>query len=230
MNKDLLEKGFDLAKHVTSRPITTALTIIFMMSCILSIVIYQDRHALFNWYAAQQEKTAFAARLDETKFPYHTSKLMKGSGARSATIWLVDLAQNRKEIAYSTNSETDTRDRSEFFGVAMPFFSNDEVTNDAMVEMQRHSNKVVCYELTVLTDFDEHLKDGGVNWVCAISVPPDTGQFIGMITIGFSEQPLKVDEQFTNRMIDAANKITKYGEKARPKPSKKLPPILGTDY
>lgn len=221
MSKELLDKGVDLAKHVTSRPITTVLSIIFMVSCIVSVAIYQDRHALFGWYAAQQEKQAFVAKLDPTKFAAQTAKVMQNAGAMSATIWSVDLAQNKKEVLYSINAITDTRKRVQFFGIDMPFFNDNANTNAAMVELQKYANKTVCYELVVETEFDEHLKKEGVNWICAISVPPDTGQFIGMITIGFANRPVQTEGVFNRRMINAANAIIRF--KDSPKP------ILGTD-
>lgn len=221
MNKDLLDKGVDLAKHVTSRPITTALTIIFMMSCILSIVIYQDRHALFNWYAAQQQKEAFVAKLDDSMFASQMAKLMQNAKAISATVWSVDLAQNKKEVLYSINAATDTRQRVQYFNTSMPFFNSNDKTNDAMVELQKYANQTICYELNVETEFDEHIKNEGVNWVCAISVPPETGQFIGMITIGFIKKPDATEGVFNRRMVNAANNIIRFKDKKKP--------MIGTD-
>lgn len=187
--------------------------------------IYNNSTTIYGDIARIVGEKNFIAKLDATKFATEMPKLVKNSGAVNGTVWIVDLASNTRKVVYSYNATTDTQSHKQFFGYETTFYGDIEAENLKLVEMQK-SKDAVCFELIPESDFEALLRKDGANYICEISVPPQAGQFIGMIALGFTKFPGLNDKEwgvFNRRMYNTANRITRFSTRA------KAMPLIGTD-
>ena len=206
----------------TSRWLSALIALIVIA---LLAFIYNNSTTIYGDIARIVGEKNFIAKLDAGKFATEIPKLVKNSGAANATVWVVDLASNTRKVVYSFSATTDTQAHKQYFGYEAQFYGDVLDENMKLVEMQK-SKDAVCFELIIESDFEAVLKADGANYICEISVPPQAGQFIGMIALGFLKHPELTDKEwgvFNRRMYNTANKITRFSTKA------KALPLIGTD-
>lgn len=224
MPNNKIKPVLDFAMYIIDRPSRWISALIVVVVVAVVAFAYSNGATIYSDIAKIVGEKNFIAKLDQNKFATEIPKLVKNSKAVSGTVWVVDLAADTRKIVYSYHAVTDTRERASYFGYVASFYSDNDIINQKLIRLQRWDNEVICYELPVETEFSDLLKKEGVHWVCAISVPPESGQFIGLVTLEFAVEPVQT-ALFNRRLISAANNITKYGTgRGRPNPA-----VLGTD-
>ncbi|WP_434779286.1 hypothetical protein [Neisseria sp. Ec49-e6-T10] len=163
-----------------------------------------------------QNKQNFIARFDESKFNVEISTLVKNSKAASASVWVVDVGSNTKRLLYRYISESGKEDKI-FYNEDFPLFYFDE---NAIAFNRLIRKNITCLNLIPETNYGDQLAKEGISYVCFAPVPPESGQFIGLIELEFKSKPdelIKSEEQnnpakrvtFENRLKKASRNIVK---------------------
>ena len=194
--------------------------IVAVFCAIAYSIVDTHKESLGKYYFEKMNRDHFVARFDDTKFNVEISALVKNSKAQSASVWMIDVGSNKKRLLYRYLAKTGKEDK-EFYREDFPLFyytENKNAFGDVII------GKVPCLEMVPETNYGDALAKEGINFVCFVKVPPESGQFIGMIELEFTSKPdelVKADEQenpakrvtFNNRLKKASENIIKKGDK-----------------
>lgn len=202
---------FSTLNWVIATPLR-AFTLILLISCfvalgIVTTVFIDQRSGIGAQIVNAIGEDHFIAKLDEEKFNEEITHLIRRSNAVGATVWSVNLAEPTRQILFSASARWGVKDRQSLIGRKMHLYGDNTESILAVVRMQE--NKISCVDLHPETDYEIFLKQNLVAHICMISVPPDFGQFAGMITLEFHSKS-EVPKLLESYLTFAARKIVRY--------------------
>ena len=232
--KETLKAGFEALKHLPDTvkqfgrktyimPFFTIMIcaiVIVVTFCIIAYAIVDANKEEFGKaYFEEVGREHFIARFDETKFNVEISALVKHSKAASASVWAIDVGGNKKRLLYRYLAKTGKED-GEFYNEDFPLFyynENKTAFGDVIIE------RTPCLDLVPETNYGDRMASEGISFVCFAKVPPDSGQFIGMIELEFTSKPDELIQSelqdnpakrvtFNNRLKKASNNIIRKGK------------------
>jgi hypothetical protein len=215
----LIDKLIRLVERISRNP-KQAFVFVILLYVLMPIVvgtayfwIYRDEFA--RQYFMTKERDAFIAKLDANKFGEEMPRLIQRTGAVAATIWAVDIVGDKRQIVYSYHANKG--EEKEFYGRSYPLFFHERNILDFY---KIHRGEVVCNDFLPETDYgDDAVIDDGVTYTCYVSVPPEEGQFVGMIALEFAQKPVAMSADdpvkrrvFETLLVQASRNIVKYGD------------------
>ena len=174
--------------------------IIFMVLvtfCASGYAVWDYRRELAFWAMASFGNP----RIDEERVEPEVTSLMADTTALSAAVWSVNLESNQR--------------RAIFVRVRDERLTNQEGTGDLALRPQSKltaeiieliNSKTKCWPHVANTVVGKTAREAGVKWVCAAAIPPQFGTMIGMLAVGFAEQP-ENEDYVKMRIRDAAERI-----------------------
>lgn len=150
------------------------------------------------------EKRLSEPKIDLAKADKSINMLMKTSGANSALLYKVDPALNKKLVlmAFSDNG----RDKN-IEGQSVSLFSSNKDNNELISKLM--TNQIVCLSEDVPVNYASiWFKEKGANYICMISLPPDSYDFVSQLTIGFKEVPTNIENVKSLMNITATEIMT----------------------
>ena len=202
---------FSTLNWVIATPLR-AFTLILLTACLTAIgivttVFIDQRSGVGIAIVNAIGEDNFIAKLDETKFNEEITHLIRRSGAAGATLWSVNLAKSTRQVLYSASERFGTEDRKSLIGQEVHLYGDNTENILAIVKMQE--NHVACFDIHPESDYEIFLKQNLITYVCGISVPPDFGQFAGMITLEFRSKN-EVPKLLQSYLTFAARHIVRY--------------------
>lgn len=214
IKETITEQAAVIIKDATTSP-KKALTYLLLGAGVLVLtaigaatyVVYKEAPTIIKRLGEDR----FIAKFDETHFNSSINHLVRRSGAISATIWAIDLAGNTRKPIYSVHNVDGEKYRPAYYGREYPLYGGVE-NSLAIVELQK--SNVVCTEMRPDTEYGDMLFNDGARWICGVSVPPESGHFIGMITATFASKPSSAagfnKERFEGYFRFASKEITRH--------------------
>lgn len=172
--------------HYITNPWRFIVVVILAFLTWFGIVSYQNIDYIKNIL----EKRMSEPKLDLDQADKSISILMKNTGTNSVLLYKVDPGLNKKIVlrAYDTNG----RDKN-IEGQSIGLYSSNKENNDLVSKLM--TNQIVCLEETVPVNYASiWFREKQGNYICMISLPPDSFDFVGQITIGFKEQPTNIED------------------------------------
>ena len=210
----MIEQAAGLIKDATTSPKKVLTYFLFGFGMLIitvlgvaSYVVYRESPSIIKRLGEDR----FIAKLDQSHFNSSINHLIRRSGAISATIWAIVLAGNTRKPIYSVHNVNGEKYRQAYYGREYPLYGGVE-NSLAIVELQK--SNVVCTEMRSDTEYGDMLFNDGARWICGVSVPPESGQFIGMITAAYATNPSSATgfnkERFEGYFRFASKEITRY--------------------
>jgi hypothetical protein len=144
--------------------------------------VWQNQAVMIGAYTKSKELPT----LNSSKFDQSARTIFKGTNADVVVIFSVDsiLGKRIVERVYVADG---TRHK-EFDGEDIGLFNRNLRNNEDIIRLM--ANEVPCSEYpTAQSEIGIWYKSIGINYTCRISVPPDSNQFIGQMTVGWKEKP-----------------------------------------
>ena len=112
------------------------------------------------------------------------TKLMADTGAITAAVWSLNLEKNQRIALYVREKERELENLTGTGDLILRPHSDLSVEFINLID-----SKVNCWKHIANTAVGKSARESGVTWVCASAIPPQFGQMIGMLAIGFAERP-----------------------------------------
>jgi len=163
--------------------------------------------AFAGYFLWQNQAFMFDAYKESKKLPeINTSRvddaaamLFKQTGATVVATFNVNPLFNSR-VLYRAFSK-DGRDKS-IEGIDVGLFSQNAANNSDVVKLM--TNDTPCGEYRFAqSEVGLWYLEKGVTYTCRISVPPDSHRFVGQITVGWAEPPVKTEQ--TKYMLEIAS-------------------------
>lgn len=131
------------------------------------------------------------------------SELMHTTGARTISIWAVNMQRNERTLLYFRQGSARL---PQYEGVSDLAFQVDSPHTDTMIRLLNQETD--CQPLITVPHGDIIPVTDGVTHTCSASIPPTHGIFLGFITAGFDGNPARPD-YVKMRLASAAQKMMK---------------------
>ncbi|MBL5924727.1 hypothetical protein [Enterobacter asburiae] len=176
--------------------------VIFMVLvtfCTSVYALWEYRRELTFWAMASFGNP----RIDEDRLEPEMTAMIADTGALSVAVWSVNLESNQR--------------RALFVRIRNERLINLEGTGDLALRpyskltaeiIELINSKTKCWPHVANTVVGKSARDAGVKWVCAAAIPPQFGTMIGMLAVGFPEQP-ENEDYVKMRIRQAAERVIK---------------------
>lgn len=144
--------------------------------------IWQNQAVMLGAYAKSKERPT----LNSAKYEQAAKTLVKGTNADVVVIFSIDTILGKRivERIYLADGSR----YKEFDGVDVGLFSKNLANNHDIIRLM--ANEIPCSDYPVArSEIGIWYKQIGINHTCRASVPPESNQFIGQITLGWKEKP-----------------------------------------
>ena len=144
--------------------------------------VWQNQAVMIGAYTKSKELPT----LNSSRFDQAARTIFKGTNADMVAIFHVDpiLGKRIVERIYIADG---TRHK-DFDGDDIGLFSRNVRNNEDIIRLM--ANEVPCSEYpSAQSEIGVWYKSIGINYTCRISIPPDSNQFIGQMTVGWKEKP-----------------------------------------
>ena len=176
--KDLVPQ---ILEYVSS-PFKLFAIIIMATLAFAGYFVWENQAVMLGAYSKSKERPT----LNSSKFDQAARTVFKGTNADVVAIFSVDsiLGKRIVERIYIADGSR----YKEFDGSDVGLFNRNVRNNEDIIRLM--ANEVPCSEYpTAQSEIGIWYKSIGINYTCRISVPPDSNQFIGQMTVGFKEKP-----------------------------------------
>lgn len=176
--KDLVPQ---ILEYVSS-PFKLFAIIIMATLAFAGYFVWENQAVMLGAYSKSKERPS----LNSSKFDQAARTIFKGTNADVVVIFGVDsiLGKRIVERVYVSDGSR----HKEFDGNDIGLFNRNIRNNEDIIRLM--ANEVPCSEYpTAQSEIGIWYKQIGINYTCRISVPPDSNQFIGQMTVGWKEKP-----------------------------------------
>jgi hypothetical protein len=143
--------------------------------------VWQNQAVMLGAYAKSKELPT----MNSSRYEKASRLVLKNSGASFVAIFKVDpiLGKRVVEAVYTKDGQY-----KEFDGHDIGLFTANHNNNRDVISLM--ANQIPCDEYpTPQSEIGLWYKSLDVNYTCRISVPADSNQFIGQITVGWKAKP-----------------------------------------
>jgi hypothetical protein len=161
--------------------------------------VWENRTDLADWLVMAYGTPS----IDESSIEPEIDKLLSDVGAQSATVWAVNLHQNKRTAIYFRIKDHRLKNIEGAGDLALRPYSD----HSAAV-IKTITDKALCVTQIANTAVGEAERKAGVTYVCLAAIPPAHGTMIGLLVVGFTSRP-KHEDYIKLRMITAAQRIIK---------------------
>jgi hypothetical protein len=176
--KDLVPQ---ILEYVSS-PFKLFAIIIMATLAFAGYFVWENQAVMLGAYSKSKERPT----LNSSKFDQAARTVFKGTNADVVAIFSVDsiLGKRIVERIYISDGSR----YKEFDGSDVGLFNRNVRNNEDIIRLM--ANEVPCSEYpTAQSEIGIWYKQIGINYTCRISIPPDSNQFIGQMTVGWKEKP-----------------------------------------
>ena len=176
--KDLVPQ---ILEYVSS-PFKLFAIIIMATLAFAGYFVWENQAVMLGAYSKSKERPT----LNSSKFDQAARTVFKGTNADVVAIFSVDsiLGKRIVERIYIADGSR----YKEFDGSDVGLFNRNVRNNEDIIRLM--ANEVPCSEYpTAQSEIGIWYKQIGINYTCRISIPPDSNQFIGQMTVGWKEKP-----------------------------------------
>jgi hypothetical protein len=176
--KDLVPQ---ILEYVSS-PFKLFAIVIMASLSFVGYFVWENQAVMLGAYSKSKERPT----LNASKFDQAARTVFKGTNADVVVIFSVDsiLGKRIVERVYVADGSR----HKEFDGSDIGLFNRNVRNNEDIIRLM--ANEVPCSEYpTAQSEIGIWYKQIGINYTCRISVPPDSNQFIGQMTVGWKEKP-----------------------------------------
>jgi len=176
--KDLVPQ---ILEYVSS-PFKLFAIIIMATLAFAGYFVWENQAVMLGAYSKSKERPT----LNSSKFDQAARTVFKGTNADVVAIFSVDsiLGKRIVERIYIADGSR----YKEFDNSDVGLFNRNVRNNEDIIRLM--ANEVPCSAYpTAQSEIGIWYKQIGINYTCRISIPPDSNQFIGQMTVGFKEKP-----------------------------------------
>ncbi|MGO3396943.1 MAG: hypothetical protein ACTINL_10640 [Serratia proteamaculans] len=173
---------------------------IFIVLALFLAAVYGawDNRREVTFWAMSQFGTP---KIDPDAIATQASSLMADTGAASVTIWSIDLQRNQRHALYVN---VGNRQVSELEGLGDLALRPRSEQSANLIRML--NDQTWCGPLVQSSAVEKALASNGITYACAAAIPPTTGFFIGIVSVGFRAAPDN-DDYIRQRLISAAEGV-----------------------
>lgn len=149
--------------------------------------IWQNQAVMLGAYMKSKEMPS----MNTSKYDDVARLLIKSTGASTIVIFSVDTILGKRvvERAYIADGSK----FKDFDGIDVGLFSKNVANNNDIIRLM--ANEVPCSDYPkAQSEIGLWYKTQQITYTCRVSVPPDSNQFIGQITLGWKEKPQESQE------------------------------------
>ena len=182
LDQSQLKGAFDSLLGYIDKPWKVVAIAFLGLLAFTGYFVWQNQAVMIGAYTKSKELPT----LNSSRFDQAARTIFKGTNADMVAIFHVDpiLGKRIVERIYIADG---TRYK-EFDGDDIGLFNRNVRNNEDIIRLM--ANEVPCSEYpTAQSEIGIWYKSIGINYTCRISVPPDSNQFIGQMTIGWKEKP-----------------------------------------
>jgi hypothetical protein len=171
--------------------------ILMALLAFFGFMLYDNRDIIIGTYREHQKLPQIAeGRIDDA-----ATHLFKYTGAQVVAVFKVNPITNSRTLFRAYTKEG--REKS-MEGLDVGLFSSNASNNKDVVAMM--ANEIPCGEYkTAQSEIGLWYIEKGMTYGCRVSVPPESGRFIGQITVGWAAPPADLDQ--TRAMLSIASAI-----------------------
>jgi hypothetical protein len=176
--KDLVPQ---ILEYVSS-PFKLFAIIVMASLSFVGYFVWQNQAVMLGAYEKSKERPV----LNSSKFDQAARTVFKGTNADVVVIFSVDsiLGKRIVERIYVSDGSR----HKEFDGNDIGLFNRNVRNNEDIIRLM--ANEVPCADYPkAQSEIGIWYKSIGINYTCRISIPPDSNQFIGQMTVGWKEKP-----------------------------------------
>jgi hypothetical protein len=152
--------------------------------------VWQNQAVMLGAYMKSKEMPS----MNHAKYDDVARLLIKSTGASTVAIFSVDTILGKRivERIYVADGSR----FKDFDGSDIGLFSKNISNNNDIIRLM--ANEVPCSEYPkAQSEIGLWYKTQQITYTCRVSVPPDSNQFIGQITIGWKEKPQDLEDILT---------------------------------
>jgi hypothetical protein len=171
--------------------------ILMALLAFFGYMLHDNRDIIIGTYREHQKLPQIAeGRIDDA-----ATHLFKYTGAQVVAVFKVNPITNSRTLFRAYTKEG--REKS-MEGLDVGLFSSNASNNKDVVAMM--ANEIPCGEYkTAQSEIGLWYIEKGMTYGCRVSVPPESGRFIGQITVGWAAPPADLDQ--TRAMLSIASAI-----------------------
>jgi len=171
--------------------------ILMALLAFFGYMLHDNRDIIIGTYREHQKLPQIAeGRIDDA-----ATHLFKYTGAQVVAVFKVNPITNSRTLFRAYTKEG--REKS-MEGLDVGLFSSNASNNKDVVAMM--ANEIPCGEYkTAQSEIGLWYIEKGMTYGCRVSVPPESGRFIGQITVGWATPPANLDQAKT--MLQIASTI-----------------------
>ena len=171
--------------------------ILMALLAFFGYMLHDNRDIIIGTYREHQKLPQIAeGRIDDA-----ATHLFKYTGAQVVAVFKVNPITNSRILFRAYTKEG--REKS-MEGLDVGLFSSNASNNKDVVAMM--ANEIPCGEYkTAQSEIGLWYIEKGMTYGCRVSVPPESGRFIGQITVGWAAPPADLDQ--TRAMLSIASAI-----------------------
>jgi hypothetical protein len=171
--------------------------ILMALLAFFGYMLHDNRDIIIGTYREHQKLPQIAeGRIDDA-----ATHLFKYTNAQVVAVFKVNPITNSRTLFRAYTKEG--REKS-MEGLDVGLFSSNASNNKDVVAMM--ANEIPCGEYkTAQSEIGLWYIEKGMAYGCRVSVPPESGRFIGQITVGWAAPPADLDQ--TRAMLSIASAI-----------------------
>jgi hypothetical protein len=175
-----MDKALDLVKWVDS-PFKLATVIILGLSGLIGFVAYKQQDLIIGNLTTKEKMVKL---LEDEKLSSLSRDLLRDAGAETVIIHQIDLAQNLRltRIAQSLDGRF-----APLEGLKGSFFNSVGARNRASISIL--NGQILCEPFQASSSVGDWIISRGVTYTCRGSIPPEAGNMVGYIAVGFKNEP-----------------------------------------
>ena len=170
--------------------------ILMALLAFFGYMLHDNRDIIIGTYREHQKLPQIAeGRIDDA-----ATHLFKYTGAQVVAVFKVNPITNSRTLFRAYTKEG--REKS-MEGLDVGLFSSNASNNKDVVAMM--ANEIPCGEYkTAQSEIGLWYIEKGMTYGCRVSVPPESGRFIGQITVGWAAPPADLDQTRAMLLIASA--------------------------
>jgi hypothetical protein len=163
-------------------PFKLAVVILLAFLSFAGYFVWENQAIMIGAYEKSKERPT----LNSSKFDQAARTVFKGTNADVVVIFSVDTILGKRVV--ERIYVADGSRYKEFDGNDIGLFNKSTSNNSDIIRLM--ANEVPCADYPkAQSEIGIWYKQIGINYTCRISVPPDSNQFIGQMTVGWKEKP-----------------------------------------
>lgn len=175
-----IDKALDLIKWVDS---PFKLVAVILLGCLglVGYIVYENQARVMDKLISHD---AMPVVVSDEKIISLSQALMRDIGAETVIVHEINLATNARVTRVVISKEGRY---ASLEGKKGAFFSGNPARNHAAVSML--NGEVMCEDFEASSDVGDWVISRGVTYSCRGSIPPEAGNMVGYIAVGFKGPP-----------------------------------------